>query len=511
MKLYSDLLPSTIEQPEAEAVLAENGRRTWRQLESNARRFAQALESLGLGIGDRWAFLAHNRVEWPELALGNMRAGTRYVPLNWHLTIPELVYLLQDSGANMLIVDPINEEKGRAAAHESEIHPSRIFVLGPDFDTWLLKFPDSKPRDEVAGATLLYTGGTTGRSKGVIRSDTGGPVANWVETANLWASAVYMPERGIALITTPLYHAFGAGILQACLARRHRMVIKARFDLLDFFQTVEREAITSTALVPTLIIRLAKLSPEEWKRFDTSSLQWVIHTAAPCPAWAKQTLIDRLGPIVVEFLGSSEGTGPVACTSEEWLSHPGTIGRPNPRLEASVVDDQGNDLPIGSIGTLYFRRIDGPPVYHGDKEKTEKSRLPDGRFTVGDVGRMDAEGFIYLADRRVDLILTGGVNVYPAEIEGVLIEHPGVHDVAVFGIPDPEFGEQIKAAVELQKGTPANEETVAGLIAWCRSRLASFKCPKSIDFHPALPREASGKLKKRFLRDVYWEDRKKDT
>jgi long-chain acyl-CoA synthetase len=505
MEQPTDLLPSTAEQPDAEAVLAENGRRTWRQLESNARRFAHALESLGLGIGDRWALLAHNRVEWPELFLGNGRAGTRYVPLNWHLTVPELAYLLQDSGATMIVVDPVNEEKGRAAALEVGIDPTRIFVLGPDFDAWIASFPDSNPRDDIAGASLLYTGGTTGRSKGVIRSDTGGPLSQWGETANLWASGVFMPESGIGLITTPLYHAFGGGVLGAFLARRHRMILKTRFDPIDFLETVEGEGITSAPVVPTLIIRLAKLPSEEWARFDTSSLKWICHTAAPCPAWAKQTLIDRLGPIVVEFYGSSEGTGPVACTSQEWMTHPGTIGRPNPRLEASVVDDDGNDLPFGSIGTLYFRRADGPPVYHDDPEKTEKSRLPDGRFTVGDVGWMDSEGFIYLADRRVDLILTGGVNVYPAEIEGVLIEHPEVRDVAVFGIPDPEFGEQVKAAVELQEGVPESEETAAELIAWCRTRLASFKCPKSIDFHQALPREASGKLKKRFLREIYWE------
>ena len=497
--------PPPSEHPDAEAVSAENGSRTWRQLETNARRFAHALESLGLGIGDRWALLAHNRVEWPELALGNARAGTRYVPLNWHLAVPELEYLLQDSGATMLIVDPANEEKGRAAALAVGIAPERIFVLGPAFDHWIAGFPDSNPRDDIAGAPLLYTGGTTGRSKGVIRSDTGGPVELWGTAINLWASAVLMPEEGTGLITTPLYHSFGGGVLGSFLARRHRMVIKTRFDPLDFLETVEREGITSAPVVPTLIIRLAKLPPEEWARFNTSSLKWICHTAAPCPAWAKQALIDRLGPIVVEFLGSSEGTGPVVCTSEEWMSHPGTIGRPNPRLEASVVDDQGNDLPVGSIGTLYFRRVDGPPVYHGDDEKTEKSRLPDGRFTVGDVGWMDAEGFIYLADRRVDLILSGGVNVYPAEIEAVLLEHDAVRDAAVFGIPDPEFGEQVKAAIELQEGFAAGEETAAELIAWCRTRLASFKCPKSIDFHQALPREASGKLKKRFLRDVYWE------
>jgi long-chain acyl-CoA synthetase len=505
MKHTTDLLPSAAGQSEQEAVTSENGRRTWRQLETKARRFAHALESLGLGIGDRWALLSHNRVEWPELLLGNARAGTRFVPLNWHLTVPELEYLLQDSGATMLVVDPANEEKGRAAALAVGIETARIFVLGPVFDAWVDGFPDSNPRDDIAGAPLLYTGGTTGRSKGVIRSDTGGPVSNWCTATNLWASAVLMPGKGTGLITTPLYHAFGLGILGSFLARRHRMVLKTRFDLLDFLETVQRERITSTSLVPTLIIRLAKLPPDQWDRFDTSSLKWICHTAAPCPAWAKQTLINRLGPIVVEFLGSSEGTGPVVCTSEEWMSHPGTIGRPNPRLEASVVDEEGNDLPPGSIGTLYFRRVDGPPVYHGDPEKTKKSRLPDGRFTVGDVGWMDAEGFIYLADRRVDLILTGGVNVYPAEIEAVLVEHPGVRDAAVFGIPDPEFGQQVKGAIELQEGLPATDETAAELILWCRTRLASFKCPKSIDFHRALPREASGKLKKRYLRDAYWE------
>ncbi len=195
----TDLLPSTIEHPDAEAVSAENGSRTWRQLETNARRFAHALESLGLGIGDRWALLAHNRVEWPELALGNARAGTRYVPLNWHLAVPELEYLLQDSGATMLIVDPANEEKGRAAALAVGIAPERIFVLGPAFDNWIAGFPDTNPRDDIAGAPLLYTGGTTGRSKGVIRSDTGGPVELWGTAINLWASAVLMPEEGTGL------------------------------------------------------------------------------------------------------------------------------------------------------------------------------------------------------------------------------------------------------------------------------------------------------------------------
>jgi long-chain acyl-CoA synthetase len=504
--MATDLLPSAAENPDAVAVSADNGARSWRELEANARRFAHGLRALGLGVGDHWALLAKNRVEWAELVLGNVRAGTRFAPLNWHLTVPELEYIVRNSGATALIVDPENEERGRAAALAAGIVADRILVLGPVFDQWLAAFPDADLENSVAGSALLYTGGTTGASKGVIRSDTGGPVSGWCERSNLWSSWVHMPDQGTGLITTPLYHAFGMGVLSAFLARRHRVILRARFDAIDFLETVAREGVTAAPLVPTLIVRLAKLTPSEWAPFDTTSLRWVCHTAAPCPAWAKQALIDRLGPIVVEFYGSSEGTGPVVCTSEEWMARPGTVGRPNPRLQASVVDDEGNDLPLGCIGTLYFRRFDGPPEYYGDADKTNRSRLADGRFTVGDVGSMDADGFIYLADRRVDLILVGGSNVYPAEVEAVLVRHPAVRDAAVFGVPGADLGEQVKAAIELQDGVPASEATAAELLAWCRSQLAPFKCPRSIDFHQALPREASGKLKKRYLRDPFWAD-----
>lgn len=497
----TNLLPLTEEQPDSDAIITTAGSRTWRQLEQRARRFAHALADLGLGPNDRWALLAQNRVEWPELVLGNLRAGTRFVPLNWHLTVPELEYLLRNSDASAMVVDPDNAERGRAAALLSGIAADRIFVLGPEFDEWVDSFPDDDPANEVAGASLLYTGGTTGASKGVIRSDTGGPISAWPNQVSTWGQFVNMPASGTALMTTPLYHAFGQGALNALLVRRHSVILAPRFDAHAFLQTVQDHGVTSAPLVPTLMVRLAKLSPEERAGYDVSTLQWICHTAAPCPAWAKQTLIDWMGPIVTEFYGSSEGTGPVVCSSQEWMDRPGTVGKPNPRLEATVVDDDGNDVPVRSIGTLYFRRVDGPPVYHGDQDKTDRSRLPDGRFTVGDVGWMDEDGYVYLADRRVDLILSGGANVYPAEIEAVILEHPDVRDAAVFGIPHPEFGEEVKAAVELQGGATAD---AAAIIGWCRTRLASYKCPKTVDFHEALPREASGKLKKRYLRDVYW-------
>lgn len=495
------VLPRAQSNPDSVAVITHDGSRTWSQLESNASRVANGLRAAGLGVGDRWALLAGNCVEWPELYLGNTFAGTKYVPLNWHLTVPELVYLLDNSGATLLVVDRTNEANGREAARQHGIPEDQIIVIGGNYETWRDSFPDVRPDNDVSGSALLYTGGTTGRSKGVVRADSGASLKQWLAGTAAWGSYVRMPEQGPILLTTPLYHAYGAGVLQACMSRGYTIVLRERFDIDTFFADIETHGITGAPLVPTLMVRLAKLDDAAFRSHDLSSLEWICHTAAPCPAWAKQRLIDLLGPIVVEFYGSSEGTGPCVCTSEEWMARPGTVGRPSPALTVSVVDENGNDLPVGEIGTLYFARVDGAPEYHGDREKTDSSRLPDGRFTVGDVGYIDEENFIYLADRRVDLILAGGVNVYPAEIEGVISEHPAVRDVAVFGIPHPELGEEVKAAIEVEPGWSVTAEEI---IAWCRERLAGFKCPKSVDFHDALPREAHGKLKKRFLRDAYW-------
>ncbi|MGA0863900.1 MAG: AMP-binding protein [Ilumatobacteraceae bacterium] len=497
------LLASTIESPDEISVIAPEGQLTWRRLEDNARRVARALAATGVGVGGRWAILSRNRLEWPELYLGNVLAGARYVPVNWHLTSGEIEYYLRNSGSTLLVVDPSLEDIGRQAAHKAGLPGNRVIVLGPDYEQWRDLHEPAEPEQSVAGAPLIYTGGTTGPSKGVTRADVGQPVSRWVTGQATWGGFIGMPDAGRSFLATPLYHAFGAGLLGASMTRRHTMVIRDRFDPIDFLDAIARESITSVPLVPTLMVRLAKLPDAEFTRRDLSMLEWVVHTAAPCPPWAKALLIERLGPIITEFYGSSEGTGPVVCTSEQWLKRPGTVGRPAPNLAVSVVDDDGQDLQPGQLGTLYFKRHDGPPEYHGAPDKTAASRLADGRFTVGDLGYVDDEGYVFLVDRRIDLIISGGVNIYPAEIEGVLSEHPAVRDVAVFGIPHPEFGQDIKAAVECETGTSPTE---GELIEWCRERLASFKVPRSIEFHPSLPREAHGKLKKRLLRDAYWPD-----
>ncbi len=357
------------------------------------------------------------------------------------------------------------------------------------------------PTERSVGTALLYTGGTTGRSKGVTRSDTDGNASDWSRFYGGWGRLVRMPPAGVTLVSTPLYHALGMAAMAASLSTGVPVVIEPRFTPEGTLAAIERHGITSAAMVPTQFVRMLKLDEDVRDRYDVSSMQWILHTAAPCPDWAKRAMIDWFGPVVYEMYGASEGAGPAICDSHEWLAHPGTVGKASARIEYSIVDDDGNDLPPGEIGTIYCRRDDGAPEYYGDPDKTDSIRLPDGRFTVGDIGWLDDDGYLFLADRRVDLIITGGSNVYPAEIEAVLVEHPAVGDAAVFGIPDPEWGQQVKAVIE-----PAGDQPVDldDLRAFAASRLAPFKMPASFDVIDALPREAHGKLKKRVLREPYW-------
>jgi long-chain acyl-CoA synthetase len=305
------------------------------------------------------------------------------------------------------------------------------------------------------------------------------------------------------LVTGPLYHAAPLAFAAYAMTKGQTTVLMERFDPRQALALVKAHGITTTHMVPTMFIRLLHLPDSERAGADVSSLQQIFHGAAPCPPWAKQAMIDWVGPKLTEYYGASEGGGPTKATSQEWLERPGTVGRPVPGLTVDIVDDEGRSLPAGTVGTIYLRAPDGPPSYHGDPEKTRASRLGDGRFTVGDVGYLDNDGYLYLVDRKIDLIISGGVNIYPAEVEACLSEHPDVADCTVFGVPDDEWGEAVKAAVELVDGADATE---ASLIEWCRQRIATYKAPRSIDFHHRLPRDDAGKLRKRLLRDAYWEE-----
>ncbi len=495
------VLPRTQQDPDSVAVWTDDGSVSWTVLEDRARRVAQGLRAEGVAEGDAWALLARNRLEWAELALGNARAGSRYVPLNYHLTVPEMVDLLMDSGSTLIIVGPDDEMSGREAA--SAVGIERVIVLGPDYEAWLGD-QSSEPLAECnAGAPLQYTGGTTGRSKGVIRSGATVNVSDLARPYALWGTMTRMPSGEQMMLATPAYHALGGAVLMASMALGNPLIITDRWDPVRMLAMIEEHRVVGVPMVPTQFIRLLKLEPETRDRYDVSSLEWVLHTAAPCPEWAKRQMIEWFGPVIVELYGSSEGVGPVIATSEEWLAKPGTVGKATAMLELSILDDEGNDLPAGQIGMIHAKRIDGTPSYHGDPEKSAAMVRPDGRFTVGDVGWLDEDGYLFLSDRRVDLIIVGGTNIYPAEIEAVLTQHPDVTDAAVFGLPHPEWGQQVKAVVQPADGV---EIDIAELTAFVRARLASFKVPASIDVDAALPREASGKLKKHQLRERYNEE-----
>ena len=495
--------PRTTGHEDEQALVWPGGSVTWRTFEDRVARIANGLATAGLGPGDRIAVMAGNVPEFVEVIAGCVRAGVMTVPINWHLTVPEAAYILTDSGAAMGFADAANDETLRRAAAEAGV--VTVLTFGDDFEAWRDGQPLEEPANTLAGGPMFYTSGTTGRPKGVWRPTYQIPasaaIENWREMASMWG----FDGPGNHLVATPIYHAAPFACILFALSHGQTIVVQPKFDPEGFLADVQRHGINTAHIVPTQMIRLLRLEDEIRGAYDLSSLTQIFHGAAPCPPWVKRGMIEWFGPVIIEYFASSEGAGPVIATSETWLKKPGTVGRCPDEIEITVVDENGDDLPAGEVGTFYFRRIGRPPpTYHKAPEKTAESQLPDGRFTVGDVGWVDEEGYVFLSDRKIDMIISGGSNIYPAEVEAAVSAHPGVADCAVFGVPDPEWGEQVKAAVQLLPDATADEES---LIAWCRERIAAYKCPKSVDFHDELPREASGKLKKRFLRDPYWEGR----
>jgi long-chain acyl-CoA synthetase len=487
---------------EAEPALVwPGGSISWETFEKRVVQVANGLAAAGLGPGDRIAVMAGNVPQFVELIGGCLRAGVMLVPINWHLTVPEAAYILGDSGARMAFADPNNSATLKAAAGQAESVPVQVF--GDSFEAWRDAQSAADPINMLAGGPMFYTSGTTGRPKGVWRPtyqiSTTDALANWHEAGGMWG----FDGPGNHLVATPIYHAAPYACIMFALAHGQTVFVQPRFDPEGFLADVQRYAINTSHIVPTQMIRLLRLPEEVRSAYDISSLTQVFHGAAPCPPWVKRGMIEWFGPVIIEYFASSEGAGPVVATSEDWLRKPGTVGKCPPEIEITVVGENGETLPPGEVGTFYFRRIGRPPpTYHNAPEKTAESQLADGRFTVGDVGWIDEDGYVFLSDRKIDMIISGGANIYPAEVEAALSAHPDVADCAVFGVPDPEWGEQVKAVVQRVLGSQADE---ARLIAWCRERIAAYKCPKSVDFREDMPREASGKLKKRILREPYWQ------
>lgn len=465
------------------------------QLNVKVNQLSHALRALGLGRGDVVAALVRNDDVYFELVLATGQIGLYLVPINTYLVPREVAYIVQNSGAKVLVAHADLAVNLDAVAADL---PQHCFSVGGAPDGWTayeaFDGPDTAPEDRVAGAVMGYTSGTTGRPKGVKRKLTGASPDVYVMLPQLAPMFSSSESGGVHLVCSPLYHAAPGAFARWSLELGYTVVCHPKFDAEMVLRDIARHRVTMSHMVPIHFRRLLAVPLRE--RYDVSSLQALVHAGAPCPVAIKQAMIDWVGPIVWEYLGATEGLVSVVG-SKEWLAKPGTVGKPGPGVK--LLDAAGREVPVGEAGTIYF---DSGFEYHNDPVKTAASRV--GKLvSVGDVGRFDEDGYLFVLDRRDDLILSGGVNIYPAEIESYLITHPSVEDVAVFGVPDPEWGQSVLAVVQPAEGTIPDGTLEQSLLAYCADGLAPYKRPRRIEFRLDFPRTASGKLQRRVLRDSY--------
>jgi long-chain acyl-CoA synthetase len=495
------------DQPDRLALVESDERRvTSGELLARVNQLSRGLRRLGLQEGDVVAAVLPNGREAIEAYLAIQQIGLYLVPINFHLVAPEIAYILSDSGAKLLLTDARFAEACAAALAELE-QTGSLAPRALSVDEVRAGQPTTAPSDRRLGLVMHYTSGTTGRPKGVRRSLPGTSPEQADLRARLRAFGVTDAEdaggKDVHLLACPWYHTAPLVMAGASVHSGHPLVIMDGFTPERTLDLIERYRVTITHLVPTQFVRLLAL-PEVRRRADTSSLRHVIHGAAPCSPEVKRRMIEWWGPVLDEYYASTEGVGGTVIDSREWLAKPGSVGTPRGRIDIVVLDDRGATLPAGHIGTIYSLDPDRPDFeYFKDPEKTAAARRGEYR-TVGDMGYLDDDGYLYLCDRKTDMIITGGVNVYPAEVENALITHPRVVDVAVFGVPNPEWGEEIKAVVVPASDAEAGPDLTAELLAYLRARLAGFKLPRTIDYAESLPRDPSGKLYKRKLRDPYW-------
>jgi long-chain acyl-CoA synthetase len=493
-------------------VMSGSGRTvTYRALEDGSNRFARWLRAHGLRPGDRIALVVENHPRFHELCFGAHRAGVVYTALSTRLTAGEAAYIVDDCGARVVVAtaDTLSVAAGLDAAAVPRVE-ARLMIDGTlpgwtAYEAAVDGLPAERIADETAGCDMLYSSGTTGRPKGVFVPPELGAIDATYRLLEVCRDHFGMDEHTVYLSPAPLYHAAPLRYSMTVLRLGGTCVVMERFDAEDFLAQVQRHRITHTQLVPTMFVRMLKLPAAARARHDLSSLRFAIHAAAPCPVPVKRQMIDWWGPIVWEYYAGTEGNGMTLVSSPQWLAHEGTVGR---AVTGSlrICDDEGRELPPGSTGTVYF--ADGRAfAYHNDPDKTAASRSPQGWSTLGDIGHVDAEGYLYLTDRKANMIISGGVNVYPQETENLLVTHPEVLDVAVIGVPDDDLGEAVKAVVTPRDMSRAGPTLERELIAFCRERLAAPKCPKSVSFEAELPRHPTGKLYKRLLRDRYWAGR----
>jgi long-chain acyl-CoA synthetase len=481
---------------------------SYRELDEISNQGAQLLRSLGLKAGDHIALLMENRLAFMEICWAAQRSGLYYTAISRYLTKDEIAYIVRDCGARVVITSPKCAEVIAGLIGDAPGAPLFFMVDEPQsgFRSWdgeLASQPVTPIADQVMGYDMLYSSGTTGRPKGIKRDSQNTPI----DLPNpflklLCADMCGMSSDSVYLSPAPLYHAAPLRFNMMAITLGGTSIIMESFDAEEFLALVAKHKVTQSQLVPTMFVRMLKLPEEVRLRHDVSSLKGAIHAAAPCPVDVKARMIAWWGPILIEYYAGSEGNGVTVSSSQQWLDHRGTVGRAVVG-KVKILDDNDEELPPGQIGTVYF--ADAPVFsYHNDPEKTKRAYNARGWSTLGDVGYLDTEGFLYLTDRKSYMIISGGVNIYPQETEDVLITHPEIADVAVFGVPNEEMGEEVKAVVQPHDMSRAGKTLEAELIVFCRKHLSPLKCPRSIDFEAELPRTPTGKLVKRHLRDRYW-------
>lgn len=500
------------------ALVDERRSVTWSDLDSRVNKLVNALRDRGLTAGDTVAVVAGNQCEWFEIAQACAHGGWTYVPVNWHWVADELAYVFDDADAVAVFVDRRFEDAVGSALADDRSRRVRVVVgIGTaarddryvEYEDLLAGASADEPADQLLGGPMFYTSGTTGRPKGVRGMLSGGGSLTPDIMQLIGASfSNFLPIPGCTMLCGPFYHSAQWAFSFLPMVGGSSVVMQHKYDSADMLRLIDQYACTNVHLVPTQMKRLLDLPDSVKATFDGTSLTAVWHGAAPCPPAVKRGLIEWWGPKITEYYGSTEGSIISTISSQEWLDKGGSVGKPLGTVEVIVVDDAGNRVSQGQEGTLYFRNLMGTDfTYHNDDAKTKDAHLEPGVFTTGDVGYIDADGYLWLSDRKIDMIISGGVNIYPAEIEGVLAAHSSVEDVAVIGVPDEEFGESVKAVVQLAEGTSPSDDLAAALIAHCREFLAGYKAPRSVDFVDVIPRTGTGKIQKQPLRAPYWEGR----
>jgi acyl-CoA synthetase (AMP-forming)/AMP-acid ligase II len=481
---------------------------TYRRLDERSNQCAHLFRDLGIGPGASIALFLVNDARFFEPCWGAQRSGLYYTPISTHLTAGEVAYIVEDCGAEALIVSHELREVAAGLVERAPRLRARLMIGGtiPGFESFedtIARYPVTPIADEMEGIDMLYSSGTTGKPKGIKNPFKQSPIGTPPALVRgLLAGMFGAGTDSVYLSPAPNYHSAPMRFLMAMQRLGATSVILEHFDPVLALRMIEKHRVTLSQWVPTMFVRMLKLSDEERAAHDLSSHRVALHAAAPCPILVKEKMIEWWGPILIEYYGATEGNGSTQIDSKEWLAHRGSVGKPL-NCQVHVLDDEGNELGPRQVGTVYFGG--GVPFeYHNDPEKTASTRSRQGWSTVGDMGYVDEEGYLYLTDRKANMIISGGVNIYPQEAENVLITHPLVADVAVFGIPHEDFGEEVKAVVQLVDPDRAGAATERELIEFCQRHLAKLKCPRSIDFEARLPRTETGKLLKRQLRERYW-------